>query len=58
MKQKSIDYKLSAIKHYMNSNDGYLKTCKIFGCTKPTLIRWVSKFKQENNVDRKPKNYL
>jgi len=52
MKHKSIDYKLSAINHYLNSNDGYQKTCKIFGCTKPTLIRWISKFKQTKNVEK------
>ena len=32
MKQKTEDYKLSAVTYYNNNNDGYDKTCNIFGC--------------------------
>ena len=38
-KHKTDDYKNSAVKYYLNNEngDGYNKTCKIFGCKKSTL---------------------
>ena len=38
MKHKSSDYKLSAVKYYINHNDGYDKTCKIFDYIKSLLF--------------------
>lgn len=39
VKHKSRDYKISAVEYYLNNknNDGYNRTCKIFGCKKNTL---------------------
>jgi hypothetical protein len=33
-KHKTEDYKISAVKYYLNNDkgDGYKKTCKIFDC--------------------------
>ena len=44
---KTDDYKNSAVKYYLNNEngDGYKKTCKIFDCKKSTLRDW------------KPQNY-
>lgn len=53
MKHKSSDYKLSAVKYYINHNDGYDKTCKIFDCKKSSLKRWITKYKTSNNLTRK-----
>ena len=38
-KHKTYDYKNSAVKYYLNNEngDGYKKTCKIFDCKKSTL---------------------
>jgi hypothetical protein len=38
-KHKTEDYKISAVKYYLNNDkgDGYKKTCKIFDCKKSTL---------------------
>ena len=36
---KSEDYKLSAVKYYLNQNKNQTKTCKIFGCSQRSLMR-------------------
>ena len=45
MKQKTEDYKLSAVTYYNNNDDGYDKTCNIFGCKKSSLKRWIHQHK-------------
>ena len=42
-KHKTEDYKISAVKYYLNNDrgDGYKKTCKIFDCKKSTLRDWA-----------------
>jgi len=42
-KHKTEDYKISAVKYYLNNDkgDGYKKTCKIFDCKKSTLRDWL-----------------
>ena len=44
-KHKTEDYKFSAVKYYLNNEngDGYKKTCKIFDCKKSTLQRWIQR---------------
>ena len=44
-KHKTDDYKNSAVKYYLNNEngDGYKKTCKIFDCKKSTLRGWIYK---------------
>ena len=41
MSHKTEDFKLSAVKFYLKNKDKLRKTCKIFGCTKSSLQRWV-----------------
>lgn len=53
VKHKSRDYKISAVEYYLNNNDGYNKTCKIFGCKKSTLRDWVKRYKTTKNLTRK-----
>ena len=53
MTHKSIDYKMSAVKYYLNNNDDIRKTCKIFDCKKSYLHRWVKRYKKTKNLTRK-----
>lgn len=38
---KSSDYKLSAVKYYLSHSKNQVETCKIFGCSERSLMRWV-----------------
>lgn len=58
MKQKTEDYKLSAVRYYINNEDGYDKTCKIFDCKKSSLKRWVQQYKTRKSLMRKPKRSI
>ena len=60
-KHKTEDYKISAVKYYLNNDkgDGYKKTCKIFDCKKSSLRDWIKRYKSSKNLTkRKLKNYL
>jgi transposase-like protein len=52
---KSSDYKLSAVKYYLTHSQNQVQTCKIFGCSERSLMRWVKKYKSTNNITRKKK---
>ena len=54
-KHKTEDYKISAVKYYLNNDrgDGYKKTCKIFDCKKSTLRDWIKRYKTSKNLTRK-----
>ena len=53
MKQKGEDYKLTAVKYYLNNENTMDNTCKIFNCKKPSLHRWIQKYKTHKNLGRK-----
>lgn len=38
-KHYSIDYKLSAVKYYLDSNNSLCEVCDIFNCSKTSLAR-------------------
>jgi len=38
---KSNDYKLSAVKYYLSHSKNQVHTCRIFGCSERSLMRWV-----------------
>ena len=48
MTHKSEDYKISAVKYYLNNRDNIRKTCKIFDCKKSTLQRLLETILREN----------
>jgi len=52
MTHKSEDYKISAVKYYLNNKDNIRKTCKIFDCKKSTLQRWIQRYKTSKNLTR------
>ena len=53
MTHKSEDYKISAVKYYLNNKDNIRKTCKIFDCKKSTLQRWIQRYKTSKNLIRR-----
>ena len=58
MKNKTEDFKLSAINYYNNNDVGYDTTCNIFGCKKSSLKRWIQQYKTRKNISRKNKNAI
>ena len=58
MTHKSIDYKMSAVKYYLNNNDDIRKTCKIFDCKKSSLHRWVKRYNENLLQDDENKNNI
>jgi hypothetical protein len=40
-KHKSEDYKLTAVKFYLENDTNYTKTCEIFKCLERSLKRWI-----------------
>ena len=59
-KHKSEDYKLSAVKYYLNNNVSLDDVCEIFDCPKQSLYRWVKRYEELEEIkriSRKPKSY-
>lgn len=54
---KSEDFKLSAVKYYLKIKN-QSKTCKIFGCSERSLMRWVKKYKDTKEIKRKQRKYI
>ena len=40
-KHKSSDYKLAAVNYYLHQDKNQVKTCRIFGCSPRSLMRWL-----------------
>ena len=57
MKHKSEDYKVSAVKYYLNSLN-YTETARIFSCSRQSLMRWVKQFEKNRNIKRKIKKSI
>jgi transposase len=53
MKQHTEDYKLTAVKYYLDHNEDMRDTCEIFKCKHQSLSRWIKTYKQRGNVNRK-----
>jgi transposase len=59
-KHKSEDYKLSAIKYYLNNQVSLDDVCKIFDCPKQSLYRWIERYEELEEIkrlSRKPISY-
>jgi len=54
---KSEDFKLSAVKHYLKIKN-QTETCRVFGCSERSLMRWINKLKTTNEVKRKTRKYV
>jgi len=53
MTHKSDDYKLSAVKHYLDTDNTQTDTCSIFKCSPRSLMRWVDKYQTRKSVSRR-----
>ena len=51
-KYHSEDYKVSAVKHYLNKTNNLTKTCEEFNCSRISLKRWVDKYKKDGSIKR------
>jgi transposase len=52
-KHKSEDYKIIAVKYYLENNTNYTKTCDIFKFSERSLKRWIERYKElekNNNI--------
>ena len=51
-KHKSEDYKLSAVKYFLENKDTKENTCKIFKCSVRSLLRQTKRYKEEKEIKR------
>ncbi len=51
-KHKSTDYKLTAVKYYLNGKSSLNEVCNIFNCSPKSLYRWVKKYKVIKTLQR------
>jgi transposase-like protein len=51
-KHKSEDYKLSAVKYYLNYKVSLDDVCKIFDCLKQSLYRWVKRYEELEEIKK------
>ena len=51
-KHKSEDYKLSAVKYYLNNSVSLDVVCEIFDCPKQSLSRWVKIYEELEEIKR------
>ena len=51
-KHKSKDYKLSAVKYYINNDVSLDDVCVIFDCPKQSLYRWVKRYEELEEIKR------
>ena len=45
-KHKSEDYKITAVKYYLENDTNYTKTCDIFKCSERSLKRWIERYEE------------
>jgi len=58
--QKSSDYKETAVQYYLVEDKSQEEVCKIFKCSRRSLMRWVEKYKKDGKItgyERTPKAY-
>ena len=51
-KHKSEDYKLSAVKYFLENKDTQENTCIIFKCSVRSLLRQTKRYKEEYEIKR------
>jgi transposase len=59
-KHKSEDYKITAVKYYLENNTNYTKTCNIFKCSERSLKRLIERYEELEEIKRlnkKPISY-
>ena len=51
MKHKTQDYKITAVKYYLQNDDSFDDVCNIFDCKKTSLRRWIMKYKKNKHLE-------
>jgi transposase len=51
-KHKSEDFKMSAVEYYLTEDISQEQVCKIFKCSPRSLMRWVEKYDEEDEIKR------
>ena len=51
-KHKSEDYKITAVKYYLDNETTYKNTCDIFKCSERSLKRWIERYQKEKSIKR------
>ena len=57
-KHKSEDYKIPAVKYYLENDTNYTKTCNIFKCSERSLKRWIERYKNNNSIKRQSRKSI
>lgn len=57
MPHHSEDYKLSAVKYYLDHNEDMRDTCKIFRCKFQSLGRWINQYNKFGTLKRKTRKH-
>ena len=52
MKHKTQDYKITAVKYYLQNDDSLDDVCNIFACKKTSLRRWIIQYKKNKHLER------
>ena len=58
--QKSSDYKETTVQYYLVEDKTQEEVCKIFKCSRRSLMRWVDKYNKDGEItgyERTPKAY-
>ena len=45
--RKSNDYKITAVNYYLVEDKTQKEVCKIFKCSRRSLMRWVNRFENQ-----------
>ena len=51
-KHKSDDYKITAVKYYLENDTNNTKTCYIFKCSEKSLKKWIKRYKELEEIKR------
>ena len=51
-KHKNENYKITAVKYYLENDTNYTKTCDIFKCSERSLKRWIERYKELEVIKR------
>ena len=56
MTHKSEDYKISAVKYYINNDKSLDEVCEIFDCSMKSLYRWIKRYNDIETLERQNRN--
>jgi transposase-like protein len=49
---KSEDYKKQAVKYYLVEDNTQEEVCRVFECSRRSLMRWVEQYKKKGKIQR------